>query len=167
MSEDAEATDHAWRIHGAVADWTGKAETKASFALAVETAVLGGIVALTGGHHRLAHLHGSALGLFWAGMVLIILGLLAVVGAVVPRLRTKDLEAEAPTNLIYFGHLKYWRNRDDELAEALRKEPILPMLSKQLVETGRIAWQKHRLLQVSMLAACIGSALVAIAAAVR
>ena len=35
-----DATDTAWRIHGALVDWTGKVDTKASFALTIESDVL-------------------------------------------------------------------------------------------------------------------------------
>lgn len=161
--DGTDPSDTAWRIHGALVDWTGKVDTKASFALAIETALMAGVVALTGDGRRLSHLDG-----FWTkapfvlGVLALIAGLLSVAWVVRPRLRSKSVEVEAPSNFIFFGHAKHWEPA--ELAEALGTVDILPMLSRQIVAMSKIAWLKHRMLQHSMTLATIGSALVGVAA---
>ena len=49
------------------------------------------------------------------------------------------------------------------LAQKLQREPILPVLSNQLVNMSKIAWRKHRFVQVSFLLAAAGGVLVFVA----
>lgn len=159
---DHDPLDTAWRIHAAVTDWTGKAESKASFALAVESALLAAIISLTGGNHRLSDLNSNWLLLFfWLGLALVVAALLAVIAAVRPRLRSNNVKAEARDNFIFFGHLKSWN--PEALQAALGQTDVLPMLTRQLVSMSEIAWKKHRLLQLSLTCAPIGTASIVVA----
>lgn len=159
---DHDAIDTAWRIHTAIVDWTGKVDSKASFALAIESAVLAGIVSMTGGRRRLANLEGPASVLFWVGVAFLIAALLCVVYVVRPRLRRGKVKLESGANFIFFGHLKDWKAHD--LEEALLQRDLLPMLAHQLVTMSKIAWVKHRMLQLSLTGAVIASGLIGFAA---
>lgn len=163
MTED-KATETAWRIHAAIVDWTGKVDSKASFALAIESALLAGIVTLSGSGRRLSHLSGAwEHGFFWVGVAALIAAVVAAVFVVRPRLRSKHLKAEAPDNFIFFGHLNHWDPSD--LARELPKRDVLPVLSRQLVRMSEIAWEKHIAMQWSVLLAFTGALLVGLAAA--
>jgi hypothetical protein len=159
---DHDPVDTAWRIHGAIVGWTISVDSKASFALAIEAAVMAGLIKLAG-NGRLSDLEGywEKL-LFWSGVVALTGGLLAVLLVVRPRLRARRLKHEVAGNFIYFGHAKDWDG--SELEEALKERDVLPVLSRQIVKTSKVAWMKHRLLQSSMTLAVIGTALVAMAA---
>lgn len=155
----------AWRIHGAVADWTGKVDTKATFALTIESAVLVGIVALSGDGHRLSGLHGfGSQFVYWFGISLLVVGVLCAVKAVAPGLRHKKLPVEQRDNFIYFGHLKSWD--PSRLETALKDKDILPVLSRQLVVMSKIAWHKHQMVLASLVSSVAGTAVVALAAAI-
>lgn len=152
----------AWRIHSAQVDWTGKVDSKASFALAIQSAVMAGIVGLAGGDRRLANVKGFWPNSFlWVGVGVLVLSLVAVSLVVRPRLRRKKLEEEIPENFIFFGHLRMWSAQ--ELEQALLERELLPVLSRQIVEMSKLTWQKHRLLQSSMTGALFGTAFVGIA----
>lgn len=157
--------ENAWKIHAALVDWTGKVDSKASFALALESAVLGGIVTLTTGDRPLAGLIGRLpLALFWSGIAALVVAVLTVMVVVRPRVRGKEAKRERRDNFIYFGHLRHWKPAD--LQTALEQRDILPVLSRQLVAMSMIAWHKHRWLQWSLTLAVIGTGLVAAAGAV-
>ena len=156
-------TDDAWKIHDAVVSWTSNVDTKASFALAIESGVVAGVIALAGDNRRLSHLSGCwAEAAFWIGVASLVAGLLLVAGVVTPQIRSSATEAEWPQRFIFFGHLRHWS--EDELTRALKDRDIMPILSHQLIVMSKIAWRKHRLLQGSMVLAIAGSALVGVAA---
>jgi hypothetical protein len=163
-----QAIDHdpvatAWAIHGSIADWTRSVDNKASFASAVETAVLLGVLTLSAEGRQLSRVSGPLqLGLLWLGVAFLVVALLLVLWVVSPHLRTKKIGDEYRSNVIFFGHARYWQPR--ELTSFLSGADILPMLSRQIVAISNIAWKKHRNLQLSILASVIGAALVAIAA---
>jgi hypothetical protein len=158
------AVDNAWKIHGAVSDWTRSVDAKASFVLTIEVALLAGVVSMMGGSRRLAHLHGFWRNvLLYGGIAALVVALVSVAWVVRPRTRKNRVEQEAPRNFIYFGHLNFLRAED--VQRALEDEDILPVLSRQLVTMGRIAWDKHNLLKWSLTAAMLGTALVGGAAA--
>lgn len=160
-ADDAIAT--AWQIHAATIDWTKGVDSKASFVSALETAVLLGVIALAGGDRQLSDLHGRwQLGLFWAGVAIVVISLLIVLSVVTPHLRSRAAESEHSANFIYFGHVRHWTA--ENLEEALKTAPLLPVLSRQVVATSNIAWSKHRRLQVSVLGALGGTLLVGLAA---
>lgn len=162
---DHDPIDTAWRIHTAIVDWTGKVDSKASFALAIESAVLAGIVSMTDGNRRLANLEGLASVLFWSGVAFLIAALLCAIYVVRPRLRSKKVQSESGAHFIFFGHLKHWNAHD--LEEALMERDLLPMLAHQLVNMSEIAWAKHRMLQLSLTGAVLASGLIGVAALVN
>lgn len=161
---DRDPVEQAWHIHGQIVAWTSNVDSKASFALAVESAVAAGVVTLAGDGHRLHGIVGSwENGLFYAGCGLLASAVVFVALVVRPRLRSKHVKTEAPDNYIFFGHLRHWQ--PDDLAKALDQRDILPVLSRQLINMSRVAWLKHRLLQLSMYSAIIGTSLIGACAA--
>ncbi|WP_264076787.1 Pycsar system effector family protein [Mycolicibacterium arabiense] len=137
-------------------------DAKASFALAVESALLAGVVTLSGKDRALDGVSGWALIWYVVGVILLIAAVLCCVWTVRPRLRSSKLEFEAPVNFIYFGHLRL--RTQDEVSEHLRDSDLVPVLSRQLVEMSKIAWTKHRLVQISLTFAPLGVACLAVAA---
>jgi hypothetical protein len=157
-----EPIDTAWKIHAAQVDWTGKVDTKASFALALESAVLAGAVGLSKTDDRFSNLQGFfPLLTFWTGVTLVMAAVVLAVVAVAPRTRDKNVPTEWPDNFIYFGHLQHWTSND--LEKALRSSDPLPMLSRQIVAMGKIACTKHTLVKWSMRAALPGAFLIVVA----
>lgn len=154
--------DTAWKIHSALTDWTGKVDTKASFALTIESALLAGVVTLSGKDRALDNLSGWAVVWYVLGLVVLIAGLLCAVWVVRPRLRAQHVTNEASTNFIYFGHLRQLSH--DDVETKLRDDDVLPVLARQLVEMSKIAWTKHRLVQLSLTLAPIGVALLGVSA---
>ncbi|MEQ1699264.1 MAG: Pycsar system effector family protein [Ilumatobacteraceae bacterium] len=143
-----EAVDHAWKIHEAVLGWTEKVDSKANYVATIETALIVGAVAMQTSGRRFGHLHGMALVLYWVGLGLLILGLVMCVWVVRPRLRTAKVKTESTNNFIYFGHVKHWD--PTALENAFYKQDMLAMLSRQLVATSKIAWEKHLMLRWSV-----------------
>ncbi|SKG49144.1 Pycsar system effector family protein [Mycobacteroides abscessus] len=162
MSSDA--VDTGWKIHAALADWTGKVDTKASFALTIESALVATVLTLSGQDRIFSAL--TACQQWWYGAGLVLIGTSIVCAALVvrPRLRTKALQAESGRNYIYFGHLRYLTA--DKIADHLENTPILPVLSQQLAAMSKIAWQKHRRVQISMTLAPAGVACMLVCAAI-
>jgi hypothetical protein len=153
----------AWSIHASIADWTRSVDNKASFASAVETAVLLGVLTLSAEGRQLSRLSGVwQLGVLWLGIAFLVAALLLVLWVVSPHLRSKRVGDEYRSNVIYFGHARYWN--PGELTTFLSGADILPMLSRQIVAISHIAWRKHRHLQMSIFASVVGASLVAIAA---
>jgi hypothetical protein len=150
------AVETAWKIHTAIVDWTGKVDTKASFVLSIEAAVIAGVVTLSANERPLSDLNTVA-ELWWyrGGIIVLALAVLSVVTVVVPRLRVRKMKKETPDNYVYFGHLRKWRATD--LAVALQTRPLLPVLTHQIVVMSKVAWTKHRRVQLSMFLAAFGS----------
>jgi hypothetical protein len=159
---EADPVETAWKIHGALTDWTGKVDAKASFALTIEAAVLAVIVGLSGSDHRFGHLHGFwTKSLFWIGVVFLAGSAIAAVSVVAPQIRRRHMGPEWRTNFIYFGHLRHWNQA--ELEQALRTSDALPVLARQLIVMSEIVWMKHLRVQRSLYFGVLGTALVAIA----
>ncbi|MGQ4732580.1 Pycsar system effector family protein [Streptomyces sp. Ju416(a)] len=150
----SEAIETAWRIHGAIGEWTARVDAKASFALTLESAATAGIIALSADDQMFADLHGWGVRApLWLGTMLILAGGIFATLVVVPRLRAPhELATEAPSHFIYFGHLRH--REPAELATALQQADVLPVLSQQLIKMSDIAWRKHRHVQWSF--ACFG-----------
>lgn len=147
---DPDPLDTAWRIHAAVVDWTGKVDTKASYTLTIETAVMAGVIALSSSGRALAVLEGWRQIIYVVAVSLLGVAILCAAGVVFPRLRRRrKLRAEASTNFIYFGHLKHSSPRTI-LTQLQRPDALLPALANQLHQMSKIAWIKHRLVQISM-----------------
>ena len=131
-------SETAWKIHAALADWTGKVDAKATFALTIESATLAALVALSGSDSRFGNMKGFwPVLLFWAGVILVAASIVLSVLVVSPRTRNKNVATEWPENWIYFGHLQHWDS--DSLADALRERDPLPVLTRQLVVMSKIA----------------------------
>ncbi|MER5197256.1 Pycsar system effector family protein [Streptomyces sp. NPDC002755] len=160
--ETEKAVETAWRIHGAIGEWTARVDAKASFALAFESAAVGAIIALSGKNYVFDNVHArESLYLLWVGSGLIVVSAIFAAVVVVPRLRGPALQAEASANFIYFGHLMH--REANELAESLRNTDLLPVLSRQLIVMSGIAWTKHRNIQISFILFAFGAVLVVIA----
>lgn len=157
-----DARDTAWRIHASIVDWTGKVDTKASFALAIESAALAGIVTLSGSGRRLDNLSGWEVAFFWIGIGILLIGVLSVITVVAPRLQSTRMSSEWRNNYVYFGHLMHWSPED--LQRVLEEEDPVPVVTRNIVVMSKIAWTKHRRLQVSLWLATAGATLVALAA---
>lgn len=160
LSPDRAHIETAWRIHEHLADWTGKADNKARFALSIESAILAGVIAVSDKGNLLGSLEGCTLATYWIGVLLLVTGILFSAVAVFPRLRRSVTKEEWKTGLIYFGHLRHWDA--DRLADKLRDADMLSVLANQLVVMSTIAWQKHRLIQWSFGAAGLGAAFIAL-----
>ena len=161
LSQDAAAVEAAWQIHAAQMEWTARVDSKASTALAIQSAALAAVAFLSDGDQVLGHLGGIERVIFWLGSSLLAASVVCVSFVVRPHLRTKHLADEAPDNFIFFGHLKYWKY--EALESRLGEGAVLTTLAKQIVEMAKVAWFKHRLLQASMSGALIGTGLVALA----
>ncbi|MBT2366844.1 hypothetical protein J7E88_16380 [Streptomyces sp. ISL-10] len=165
MSQDesrAEAVKTAWQIHSSLHESTRTVDAKASFALAMESAALAGIAALSGSGRSLDRVTGPAAAALWLGVALIGLSAVLAVLVVIPRHRG---EGRSPSpgedEFLFYGHLRHWS--PDDLAQQLVRVDPLPTLSRQLVVMSAIAWTKHRRVQQSLLLAVAGSAMVAAA----
>lgn len=162
---DKDAIEDAWKVHSAITDWTGKVDAKAAFILTIESAVVAAVIVGRAEGHQLEFLVG-----IWRGIVLsaglLALGVSVVLAAmvVVPNIRRSKVSTESSSNWIFFGHLKDWDPTD--LADKLRNDDLLPVLSRQLVRMSQIAWTKHVRVQWSFTIALLGSALVLVAALV-
>ncbi|MFJ2900598.1 Pycsar system effector family protein [Streptomyces sp. NPDC087218] len=157
----AQAVETAWRIHAELGNWTAKVDAKASFALTLASAAIAGVIALSTDDHVLANLEGWGRALLWVGTVFILASGIFAMLVVVPRLRARKVKEEAPSNFIYFGHLMH--REPGELAAALEKTDVLPVLSRQLIAMSKITWGKHRHVQWSFITFGLGAGLVFLA----
>jgi hypothetical protein len=159
MSERAQM-DLAWRMHDSAAQANDKADTKAGFAAAVNTALAAVVLS------RVSQSHGAPLVARVAfGVALVALGSALLV--VVPRLH-RPADALVPGELLYFGSVRrrsveqlldghiYPRAYGDKIADSL------VAVAHQAKRLADIAWRKHQWLRVSVTAAVVG-AVVAVA----
>ncbi|GAP51901.1 Pycsar system effector family protein [Streptomyces azureus] len=158
---ETDPVETAWRIHAALADWTGRVDAKAGFALTLESAVLGALVALSGSGHHLGQVHGTVPRLLlWLGVALLGLAALASVSVVSPRLRSQPGH-DPNQHFVYFGDLRHWD--PEHLTEKLTTTSPLPSLTRQLVDMSQIAWAKHQRVRQSLVLAVAGVAVTALA----
>lgn len=143
-------SDFAWRVHDAVGDWTARVDTKASIALAIETAAAGFVITLATGDGILAQTSGWSSGLLGVGSCLLVLSVAVAIGVVFPQLRARKTKEESKENFIYFGHLRHWQPADLEKRLGAANPLGLTQLSVQLVNMSKIAWRKHVTLQWSL-----------------
>jgi hypothetical protein len=156
--------DLAWRMHDSAAEAVDRADTKAGFAAVVETALAAVVLTLV------SQSAGAPVGvrvLFGLALVALAVALGSAVLVVVPRLHSPG-GVLMPGEFLYFGavrlrsleqlrrHLRPM-NVGEEVAEPWE---AISYRAKVLAE---IAWTKHGLLRVSLLAATVGAGLVAAA----
>jgi Family of unknown function (DUF5706) len=155
----------AWKTHSAITDWTAKVDYKAAIVLSLGGIVLGFFVTLSGHGRVLAGLHGWPLIVERIGLGISTIGVLLAGLVVAPRLGRRQAERSWKQNIVYFGHLRHWSPVDlSRELKSLDTDQQLGILATQLVETSKIAWRKHNLLQFSMLFLLLGIALVALSA---
>ncbi|PRA00194.1 hypothetical protein CQ017_03955 [Arthrobacter sp. MYb224] len=161
--EHAQAIETAWRIHGALSDWTGKVDAKASFAFAIESAGIATVVALSGEGKIFEVLQDCWQNyLYYGGLIALAIASFFAVWVVIPRLRMRHVKKEYKDHFIYFGHLKYWDAA--QLPKAIEERDLLPVLSQQMVKMSDIAWRKHIAVKISMFVAMAGGAALAVCA---
>ncbi|PSM37822.1 hypothetical protein C6Y14_40030 [Streptomyces dioscori] len=158
---ETDPVETAWRVHTVLTDWAGKVDAKAAFALTLESAALGALIAVSGPGHRLGELDSTLPKvLFWLGVALLGLAALAAVSVVSPRLRSEPgLDRE--NHFIYFGDLRHWDPQ--HLAERLGQVSPLESLTRQLVTMSQVVWVKHQRVRQSLMLAIAGSASVVLA----
>ncbi len=157
----SDPVENAWRIHGILSDWTGKADAKASFALTIESALLAGVIAFSNKDRPLGQLSEMrTLWLYRVGTSLLSAAVLCAAAAVIPQIRSRLARRVWRDNFICFGHLRQWNPSD--LEQALSERELLPILTRQLVTMSRIAWIKYRLIQVPLTCAVAGVFFVAL-----
>ncbi|GHK02057.1 hypothetical protein Stsp02_63530 [Streptomyces sp. NBRC 14336] len=152
-----EPTETAWRIQAAVADWTAKADSKASFALTMQSTALAVLGLLASSKRVAGDLDSTVPGLLlWIGVLLMVGGVSCAAWAISPNLRKERRGPEVDDDFLYFGHV---RHLDPEVLEAaLRDKDPLPSLSRQVVVMSEIAWTKHRRVQWSLMLGVAGCA---------
>lgn len=155
-----DGSEFAWKVHDALDSWTAKVDTKASIMLALEMALVGFVVTLSGNGSRLSALHGYKLDLSRAGLAFLTASVLLSLAVVMPQLGRRKAKRNWSSNMIYFGHLRRWD--PDKLAETLAEgAPSLSQLALQLVTMSKINWRKHAWLQWSLLSLVVGTGLLA------
>lgn len=160
-----EPTETAWRIQAAIADWTAKADSKASFALTMQSTALA-VLGLLASSRRAAGDLDNAVPqlLLWISVLLMVCGVGCATWAISPNLRKERRGPESDDDFLYFGHI---RHLDPAVLEAaLRDKDPLPSLSRQVVVMSEIAWNKHRRVQWSLMLAVAGCAAFGLAAVV-
>ncbi|MEV7640464.1 Pycsar system effector family protein [Streptomyces rubiginosohelvolus] len=150
-------TETAWRIQAAVADWTAKADTKASFALTMQSTSLAVLGLLASSGRTAGGLDSTpAQLLLWVGALLMVAGASCAAWAISPNLRQERRGPRNDDDFLYFGHVR--RLEPTVLEAALRGKDPLPPLSRQVVVMSEIAWNKHRRVQWSLMLAAAGCA---------
>jgi hypothetical protein len=158
IKRDTHAIETAWKIHAAHVDWTGKVDTKATFAFAFCSAVIGIAVGLSAKDRLYSGLaNGTSVTFYWIGLLALLAGAIFAITAVIPRLKSEGLQKASAENFIYFGHTQHWEPED--LRDALTNRDILPVITRQITVMADIAWQKHRWVQISMWCGASGGAL--------
>ncbi|XVQ09854.1 Pycsar system effector family protein [Spirillospora sp. CA-255316] len=152
---------YAWRVHGALHDWTAKVDAKASVILTLETAILGMVVVFARTGRRTVHLSGLELWWFGLGLGLLVGAILLAGAAVFPQLNRRDARRNWHRNYVYFGHLRRWT--PEGLVAALEQgdgRRNRHVLSTQLIALSKIIWRKHVFLQYSMCLVVLGNLVV-------
>jgi hypothetical protein len=154
---DAAALDAAWRIHDAQMEWTGRVDTKATFAFGIEAALVAAIAALSASPGALRVIGWFQL-FFWLGLLLLAVGAYLSAMVVAPILRSRNLANEARRDHIYFGHVRHLT--PEQFEQRIRRADLLPVLSRQIVRVAGLNWVKHRRVQTSIWFGVTGGALV-------
>ena len=137
------AISDAWTIHAAQLDWTAKADAKAAFAFAIDSAIIATVGVLMSTNRVFVHFdRWYLIDTFVLAAVLLAAAIVLASIGVAPSLVRRSSIAAWPEGFIYFGHARHWN--PVTLAAALEEKDILPQLSRQIVVTAEIAWRKHR-----------------------
>ncbi|MFC8304904.1 Pycsar system effector family protein [Specibacter sp. NPDC057265] len=156
--DNKSAVEQAWKIHAAQEGWTARVDTKATFSFTFCSAVIGIAVGLSAKDRLYSGLeNGTAVAFYWVGLIALMAGAVFAIITIIPRLKAADVKASASDNFIYFGHAQHWEA--DDLAEALKKREILPVITRQITVMADIAWQKHQWVQISMWCGTSGGAM--------
>ncbi|MGW9426664.1 Pycsar system effector family protein [Streptomyces decoyicus] len=159
----ADPLETAWKLQAGLADSTGKADAKASFALAIQSTALALLGILTStGRSPSNPSHGASLIFLWAGVLLLASGACCAASAVSPNLRKERRGPQSDDDFLFFGHLRHWDPA--ALEAAIKDKDLLPQLSRQIVVMSEIAWTKHRRVQWSFALAAAGAAALGLAA---
>jgi hypothetical protein len=163
MSEHA-LNELAWRMHDMAASAIDRADTKAGFAAALETAAAAVVLTLVSQTHdspqTIRVLFGLALVAFGVALVAAMLGL-------VPRMQAPGAKL-VPGEFLYFGAVRVRslrqirRHIDPEVYGGLVAEPWEAVVC-QAKQLSAIAWTKHRYARWSLQAAAAGALLTAAA----
>jgi hypothetical protein len=157
----------AWRVHSAQDASTGRVDTKASIILTLETALLLAGFAAEAPHRLVGNLSGRFALVAYIGIVLLILAVVLAALAVIPWLGLERTNRrDYVRNAVYFGHLRHWYRDQQRLADYLRRldhDEQLEQLAREIATLGRLNWRKHRLLQLSMVCAFLGAAVIGLA----
>ena len=155
----SEQLDFAWKAHEANVAWVRNVDQKASIVLVFSTA-LAGVAArqALADNAPLAHATGVKLAATIATGAFFVLAALLALFVVRPHLRPRKARRLARDGLIYFGQLRRRSAGDIETAlERLTATHARRDLARQLEAHGRIAWRKHRLLQLSLNSVILGA----------
>ncbi|MFC4332028.1 Pycsar system effector family protein [Streptomyces andamanensis] len=152
-----ESTKTAWRIQAAVADGMAKADSKASFALTMQSAALAVLVLLATSARAVGDLDAAApKALSWRGILRMTGGVSCAARASSPNLGNERQGPEGEGDFLCFGHV---RRLDPAVLEAaLRGNDPLLSPSRHMVMTSEIAWTKHRRVQWLLPLAAAGRA---------
>ncbi|WP_443032530.1 Pycsar system effector family protein [Streptomyces sp. BA2] len=78
-----------------------------------------------------------------------------------PSTQPKAATSRSTQQLHLLRHLQFWE--PTALTQKLEQQDMLPILSNQLINMSKIAWKKHRHVQLSFILAGLGGTLVLIA----
>lgn len=87
------STENAWHIHSTQMDWTSKVDAKASFALALDSAAIAALVALSAENMIFANIKDTPAWVpYWVSVVLLISSGFLSLWAVAPALRWRHMK---------------------------------------------------------------------------
>jgi hypothetical protein len=152
--------DFGWKVHDAQEKWTAKVDSKAGLYLATQTAVLVAVFAAWPDDKPLGRLAGANQAVALAGTGVSILAVLLAGCAVIPMLGFfRGNKAKHRDHLIYFGHLRHWRDHNSLSARlrTLTAADELDQLSMQLIAVAKRNWRKHWFLFAAMTSGASGA----------
>ena len=149
--------DVAWRAHVAQENWATKVDAKASIFLALDGVVVGAILAARAQKGSFIDVLGG-----WRASLLVVALVICFVAALIAAVAIIPvLGRPRSRGTIYFGDLRC--RQADDLAAQLATMTVrdqISQVSEQLVAMARIAWLKHRLMQMAVAVAVIGYVLI-------
>lgn len=104
VAASASGEAFAWKVHGALQDWTAKVDTKASIVMTLETALLSGMIAFSRSRTTAYPLGWESL--HHCGLILLFVSIVLAGAVVFPQLRRRDSANSWQDQFVYFGHLR-------------------------------------------------------------